>query len=172
MISSVAAFLQYFAGVNDRAMRDVGVLPTEAETWTPPPSAGERAWSIPQIVGHMAASRMFFARAFGGQGWSADPWPEPTRTRAEWKAALESSGRQLAEIVAGGGDERMRTKIQPFDPSDHAISGWRVLMLMVEHDIHHRSQIDTYAGVLGWPVAHIFGRSAEEVGLAAGRSST
>lgn len=48
--------------------------------------------------------------------------------------------------------------------SDGALSGWRVLMMMVEHDIHHRSQIDTYAGVNGWPVPDIYGRSAETIG--------
>ena len=37
-------------------------------------------------------------------------------------------------------------------------------MMMVEHDIHHRSQIDTYAGINGWPVPDIYGRSAETIG--------
>ena len=36
--------------------------------------------------------------------------------------------------------------------SDGALSGWRILMMMLEHDIHHRSQIDTYAGINGWDV--------------------
>jgi len=34
----------------------------------------------------------------------------------------------------------------------------------LQHDIHHRSQIDTYAGMLGWSVPDIFARSAEQVG--------
>jgi len=29
--------------------------------------------------------------------------------------------------------------------------------------VHHRSQIDTYAGLQGWPVPDIFGRSAESI---------
>ena len=44
------------------------------------------------------------------------------------------------------------------------LSGWRVLMMMLEHDIHHRSQIDTYAGLNGWPVPDIYGRSAQQIG--------
>jgi uncharacterized damage-inducible protein DinB len=47
--------------------------------------------------------------------------------------------------------------------SEGELSGWRVLMMMVEHDIHHRSQIDTYAGLNGWPVPDIYGRSAETI---------
>ena len=48
--------------------------------------------------------------------------------------------------------------------SGGALSGWRVLMMMMEHDIHHRSQIDTYAGLNGWDVPDIYGRSAETIG--------
>src|SRR5438874_9303265 len=43
------------------------------------------------------------------------------------------------------------------------LSGWRVLRMMVPHDIHHRSQIDTYAGLNNWPVPDIYGRSAETI---------
>jgi hypothetical protein len=31
--------------------------------------------------------------------------------------------------------------------------------------VHHRSQIDAYAGLQGWDPPHIYGRSAEQVGL-------
>jgi len=166
VITSIEAFLRYFGGVNRRAIRDVGMLPGEAESWQPPAGSGEGAWNIGAIVGHMAASRGFFGRAYCGTGWAALPWPEPTATRSEWRAALEASAAAFQEQLAGTPDEWLRRKVQPFDTRDAPISGWRLLLLMIEHDIHHRSQIDTYAGVMGWPVAHIFGRSAEEVGLA------
>ena len=41
------------------------------------------------------------------------------------------------------------------------VAGWRVLMMLVEHEVHHRSQIDTYAGLNGWSPPDIFGMSAE-----------
>ncbi|KKL69470.1 hypothetical protein LCGC14_2114660, partial [marine sediment metagenome] len=53
----------------------------------------------------------------------------------------------------------------PLMDTDGSLSGWRLLMMMLEHEIHHRSQIDTYAGLQGWPVPDIYGRSAEQVGL-------
>ena len=34
---------------------------------------------------------------------------------------------------------------------------------MTEHDIHHRSQIDTYAGMNGWDPPDIYGRAAETI---------
>jgi len=166
MIISIEAFLGYFAGVNRRAIRDVGMLPAAAETWKPPEGSGEGAWDIGAIVGHMAASRMFFAGAYCGEGWVARPWSHVTATHDEWRAALEASAADFHGKVAGTPEPWLQRKVAPLEAHDPPVSGWRLLMLMVEHDIHHRSQIDTYAGVMGWQVAHIFGRSAEEVGLA------
>jgi len=36
-------------------------------------------------------------------------------------------------------------------------------MMMLEHEVHHRSQIDTYAGLQGWPVPQIFERTFESI---------
>ena len=49
------------------------------------------------------------------------------------------------------------------DTPGATLKGWRVLMMMMEHDIHHRSQIDTYAGLNGWDPPDIFHRSAETI---------
>jgi uncharacterized damage-inducible protein DinB len=49
------------------------------------------------------------------------------------------------------------------DTPGATLSGWRVLMMHIEHEVHHRSQIDAYAGLEGWPVPDIFGRSAESI---------
>ena len=72
---------------------------------------------------------------------------------------------ELHSALAGTPDAWLSRKAQPLGAGDPPVSGWRLLLMMTEHDVHHRSQIDTYAGVMGWPVAHIYGRSAEEVGL-------
>jgi uncharacterized damage-inducible protein DinB len=169
VIQSIESFVRYFEGVCRRAVRDVRMLPVEAEAWKPSTGAGEGGWSIAQIVEHMAASRLFFATAYRGQGWIANPWPGPTRTREDWQGALQSSAEEVRDQLASTPDEWLWRKVEPMDPKDHPASGWRLLMMMTEHDIHHRSQIDTYAGLMGWPVAQIYGRTAEEVGLAAQR---
>jgi len=49
------------------------------------------------------------------------------------------------------------------DTPGQTLSGWRLLMMMLEHEVHHRSQIDSYAGLEGWSVPDIFGRSAESI---------
>ena len=160
------AFLQYFAGVNRRAVRDIGGLPAAAERWSPPTAAdGERGWTIAQLVAHMAASRLFFAAAYRGEGWHAEPWPAPCRTRDEWVSALNDSAQLMAARLSGTPEDWLTRRLPSIEGGEQRISGWRVLMMGTEHDVHHRSQIDTYAGIAGWEVQQIFGRRAEEVGL-------
>ena len=54
-------------------------------------------------------------------------------------------------------------RIEMIDTPGQSLAGWRLLMMMLEHEVHHRSQIDAYAGLQGWPVPDIFGRSAESI---------
>jgi uncharacterized damage-inducible protein DinB len=161
MLKSIAGFLGYFDAVNRRAMRDIAALPPEADGWTPAAGTGETAWGINTIIGHMAGSRLYFASAYRGDGWISPPAPDVSR-REFWVPALEESGRQLHAALAGTPDTWLNRKVPMID-TDRGLSGWRILLMMLEHDIHHRSQIDTYAGLNGWDVPDIYGRSAERI---------
>lgn len=162
MITTIQEFLRYFDAVHRRAMRDVAALPEEADGWTPPAGEGENAWSINQIVGHMAGSRLYFASAYRGEGWLSPKPPDVSR-REHWLPSLEESATKLRAGLQDTPDEWLTRKVEMID-TDGALSGWRILMMMLEHDIHHRSQLDTYAGLNGWDVPQIFGRAAEQVG--------
>ncbi len=161
MISSIAGFLRYFDAVHRRALRDVAALPTEADGWTPAVGEGEGAWSINTLVGHICGSRLYFASAYCGEGWIS-PIPPDVSNRDQWLPALESTAADLHASLDDTPDSWLERKVRMID-TDAALSGWRVLMMMVEHEIHHRSQIDTYAGLNGWPVPDIYGRSAETI---------
>ena len=165
MISDTGSFLRYFEGVHARTARDVGSLPPEAENWKPPPSTDEESssWGVPDIVRHIAEARLFFAGAFLGEGWIWDPWPDGLARRGEWVPALEKSLAAFSARVADAPEERLSAKVDPIGGEGRALSGWRLLLMMVEHEVHHRSQLETYAGLNGWPVNQLFGRTNEWV---------
>lgn len=162
MITTVPAFLRYFDGVNRRAMRDVAALPPEADGWTPATGEGEKAWSINKLVGHMAGSRLYFASAYSGMGWIS-PAPPDVSSRDRWLPALEASHAEFRSLLDDTPDSWLERRIDMID-SEATLPGWRLLLMMMEHDIHHRSQIDTYAGMNGWDVPQIYNRSAEAIG--------
>ena len=164
MIADVASFLRYFEGIHARTVRDVGVLPREAESWRPPPSDdAEASWGVPEIVRHIAEARRFFTSAFLGKGWVWDDWPEQLGSRESWVPALDASRDEVVAALGNAPEERLSARVEAIAGEGRPLSAWRLLMMMTEHEVHHRSQIETYAGLNGWPVNQIFGRTNEWV---------
>ena len=164
MITDPDAFLRYFDSIHRRTMRDIEALPAAAESWTPPAGEGENAWSIADIVRHIAESRLYFAKAYWAEGWIFD-WQVPiTESQSSWLPALEASALEFHQRIKDTPLDWLTRRIPMID-TDGALSGWRVLMMMLEHEVHHRSQIDTYSGLQGWDVPQIFDRYREQVGL-------
>jgi uncharacterized damage-inducible protein DinB len=164
VISDIGSYLRYFDAVHRRTARDISALPAEAEGWKPSRGEGENAWGIGEIIRHLAGSRMYFASAYRNEGWLQD-WPVPmTAVQSTWLQGLEASAAEFHRRLEGTPDEWLQRRIHMID-TDGSLSGWRILMMMLEHEVHHRSQIDSYAGLQGWPVPDIFGRSAEAIGL-------
>ena len=79
-----------------------------------------------------------------------------------WLPWLQASAARFAALLRETPDGWLTRRIEMID-SPGSLSGWRILMMMLEHEIHHRSQVDTYAGLQGWPVPDIFERSAETI---------
>ena len=163
VITDVASFVSWFEGVHRRTLRDVRLLPAEAETWVPPTGDGEAAWGIPQLVRHTAEARPYFGSAFAGDGWVWDPWPDEVTGPETWVTALERSMELLRDRVGGVPDDRLREKVALISTDDFEVSAWRILMMMAEHEVHHRAQMSAYAGLKGWPVAQTFDRTNEWV---------
>lgn len=161
MLASIQDFVRYFEGINRRAIRDVSALPPEAEGWRPPAGDGEQGWEIGQLVQHIVDTRRMFLSVYRGEGWVMDlPQALP---RERWVVELETSGAELAEALRASPDDWLQRRVPAIEGSGATLAGWRALMSMVEHEVHHRSQIDTYAGINGWQVPQIFNRTAEEV---------
>ena len=167
MFTDIDGFLRYFRSVNRRAVRDVTALPPEADGWTPMGSAGatlegEGAWSINKLIGHMCGSRLYFASAYRRQGW-VSPEPPDVSSPELWAPALDASFEEFSRLVTEVGPDGLSRQIEMIDTPGATLSGWRLLMMMLEHDVHHRSQIDTYAGLNGWDPPDIYFRSAETI---------
>ena len=162
MITDIASYLRFFDSVRRRTERDVAALPSDAAAWRPPAAAGEAGWSIGDIVGHIGGSRLYFASAYRGEGWISTPPSVDRADQQTWLPWLRSSADQFVARLRETPSEWLTRRVEMIDTAG-SLSGWRLLMMMLEHEVHHRSQIDTYAGLQGWPVPDIFERSAETI---------
>ena len=163
MITDIVAYLRFFDSVRRRTERDFAALPPAAAAWRPPAAEGESGWSIGQIVSHIGVSRLYFASAYRGEGWvwgesEADAADQPT-----WLPWLERSAERFDSLLRETPADWLTRRVEMIDTPGATLSGWRVLMMHIEHEVHHRSQIDAYAGLEGWPVPDIFNRSAESI---------
>ncbi|MGH7357051.1 MAG: DinB family protein [Candidatus Rokuibacteriota bacterium] len=161
MITDMASYLRFFDSVRRRTERDVAALPPQAAAWRPPVVNGETGWSIGDIVSHIGGSRLYFASAYRGEGWIFPPESDRADQRT-WLPWLQTSAERFVALLRDTPETWLTRRIEMIDTAG-SLSGWRLLMMMVEHEVHHRSQIDTYAGLEGWPVPHIFERSFEAV---------
>ena len=163
MITDIGSYLGFFDSLRRRTERDVAALPPAAVDWTPPAIEGETGWTIGQIVGHIGGSRLYFASAYRNEGWIWHEQPMDPRDQSTWLPCLEASASRFAALLKDTPDAWLTRRIEMIDTPGRSLSGWRLLMMMLEHEVHHRSQIDSYAGLMGWPVPHIFGRSRESI---------
>jgi uncharacterized damage-inducible protein DinB len=163
VISDLGTYLRFFDSVRRRTERDIAALPAAAAAWRPPIIAGEVGWSIGQIVGHIGVARLYFANAYRNEGWlwqTAECDPDDQRTWLPW---LTASAERYVDLLKDTPEAWLHRRIDMIDTPGATLSGWRLLMMMIEHEVHHRSQIDAYAGLNGWPVPDIFNRSAEAI---------
>ena len=161
MLTSIDAYLHYFEGIHERSLRDILALPPAAAGWAPPAGEGEASWSVDQLVAHIATTRRYFVRAYRGEGWSSPPDPD-TSDPAHWPLVIEASAGDVRRALRGTPAAWLERTV-PRLGTGEPLAGWQILMFLAEHEIHHRSQIDSYAWLNGWLPPQIYGRSWEDV---------
>ncbi len=158
MLQSVGAFIEYFDGIRRRTLNYVQTIPADRFEWSP--RAGEMTCG--DLVRHIAAAeKMFAGVAVGGE------WKYAGHGRAlagDLDAAIAYLDACHAEAMA-----RLR-ETSDADLSlprpalkGHPIKAWRWLMAMVEHEVHHRSQLAVYLAQMGVEPPQIYGLKVEEI---------
>jgi uncharacterized damage-inducible protein DinB len=158
-IQSAAQFLEYWNTLRGRTRRVVQCIPPERLEWTY--RSGQ--FSLGDIVRHLAAiERYMYAETVAGR---------PSRYTGCGRGLADGYGAVLAffdrldresrEIIAGLSDADLAGRCQT--PAGVAITTWKWLRAMCEHEIHHRGQIYLMLNHLEVPTPPLFGLTSEEV---------
>jgi uncharacterized damage-inducible protein DinB len=134
MLGSVGEFTRYFDGVRRRTWAAVDRVSPELLDWAPRP--GEMTCGA--IVRHVAGAERFFVTK-----------------------VMDSVHRAQMGRLAGLPDEALRAPRRDLDGG--TVKAWRVLMAMVEHEVHHRSQLDCYLAEAGVEPPQVYGWRMEDV---------
>ena len=158
-IRSVERFLEYWSSVRGRTRRVVTCIPPERLEW----SHRAGAFSFGDLVRHLATiERFMYAETVAGR---PSRYPGCGRELADgYDAVLAYFDRLDAEardIFGELSDADLQRKCRT--PAGTAITTWKWLRAMVEHEAHHRGQIYLMLGILGVPTPALFGLTSEEV---------
>jgi uncharacterized damage-inducible protein DinB len=171
MIATVAGFVDYFEGVRRRTRDFVAVVPAERVDWAP--RDGE--YTCGDIVRHVAATETMFVGAVVDGRWHYAGHDRAVAPTLETALAHLDAGHVAAAGRLRGLADRVLGETRPsLEPGARPVRAWRLLLAMVEHEVHHRSQLASYLTWMGIEAPDIFGLGVEDVerltAHAAGRS--
>jgi uncharacterized damage-inducible protein DinB len=157
VIRSVADFIRYFEGVRRRTWVAVDQVTPALVGWRPRPDE----WSCGAIVRHLAGAERFFVARVADGRWTDDLDPGPERDLAVTRALLADGHASEMARLATVPDARLEEPIR--DLEGQTMRLWRFLMAMVEHEVHHRSQLDCWLAAAGAAPPQLYGYRMEDV---------
>ena len=158
-ITDIAAFLAYYQNVRARTRRLLPLLPPDQLEWTYQPGK----FTLGDQVRHIAAIEryLYVETLLGRPSRYAGCGPELARGYEATVAFFDRCHAETLELLAAGPPARLQQKCYPL--GGPAITGWKWLRLLPEHEIHHRGQLYVYLGLLGVTTPPIFGLTSEAV---------
>jgi uncharacterized damage-inducible protein DinB len=158
-IRSVGQFLEYWDGLRGRSRRVVTCIPPERLEW----SHRAGAFTLGDLVRHLATiERYMYAETVAGH---PSRYPGCGRDLADgYEAVLAYFDRlndEAKDIIGALSDAELQRKCQT--PAGVAITTWKWLRAMCEHEAHHRGQIYLMLGMLEVATPPLYGLTSEEV---------
>ncbi len=152
-IRSAEGFLTYFETVRERTLRVTRAIPPDQIEWTCRP--GE--FTFGDLARHIVAvERYVFAEAvLGKQSLYTGYGRELADGYDNVLAYMDRLHRESVDIFRSISNEDLLKKGRSVDGA--AVTAWKLLRGMIEHEAHHRGQMYVYLGILGVPAPPLFG---------------
>lgn len=150
--------VSHFDNVRKRTLNYLAVVPEELFDWRP----NDEKFSIGDIVRHLGSTELMFYHLIKEGEWKynghgkekGETMQEAVRYLAECHETVMAGLRQLS-------DEQLSRKVKNL--VGYEASAWRYLMVMAEHEIHHRGQLSAYLQMNKIDPPQIFGLKIEQV---------
>ena len=157
MIASVTDFIRYFESIRRRTWAVVDRVTPDLIDWAP--RAGE--FTCGEIVRHLAGAERFYVAKVIDDRWTSDLEPGPPLDHAATRELLTRVHKEEMAHLATLPDAELAASRR--DLEGGTVRGWRFLMAMVEHEVHHRSQLDAWLAEAGVEPPQLYGYRMEDV---------
>ena len=158
MLQNVNRFIDYFEGIRRRTLHFIDAIPADRIDWFP--SDGE--FSFGDLIRHLAATEDMFVGALVDGKWKyAGHKIQEKQERDVAVRLLKSTHQEAMKRLATLSDSALHESRPSL--SGQEVKTWRLLMAMVEHEVHHRSQIAMYLTLVKIKPLHIYGLGVEDV---------
>lgn len=146
----------YVERVHDRTYEAVALVTDDLAGWRPP----HGGWSIGEMVTHIANARLMNAGNILGRGFSyAGHEPPPRATAQVLRRHLEfTSTRTLEWLRQARLDGAASTLAGDTVPAYMPVFGG-----LIEHEVHHRSQLCEYLAMAGVEPPPLYGLHEEDL---------
>jgi uncharacterized damage-inducible protein DinB len=148
--------IAHVGGVHARTFEAAEKVTDALVSWRPEP--GE--FSAGELVVHIANTRVMNAGTIAGEQTRYRGHELPPAGDRDYllQLLLRTSKKSIARLVGADLEAQVRTL------SGASVPGWRILLLgLVEHEVHHRSQLCDYLGAAGAEPPALYGLHAEEL---------
>ena len=158
-VETIGSFLEYFEKIRGRTLRVIECIPRDRIDW----AHAEARWTFADLIRHLAATErfMFTENALGKPsrypGHGADLADEYDAVMTY----LQEMHDESVGLLQGLSDADLAKKCTT--PGGGAITVWKWLRAMVEHETHHRGQIYLMLGILGVETPPLYGLTEEQV---------
>ncbi len=158
MINDVDEFVKFLDGLRKRTMQYVHIVPDSILEWKPV----KNKFTSGDLLRHLGSAQLMFLNVFEHGKWT---YPGHGRDKGEnieeITHYLEKCHTWFEKGLISLGNELLKKRV----PTLHGyeVSSWRIMMAMVEHEIHHRGQLSTYLQMNKIDPPQIFGLKIEQV---------
>ena len=160
MMQSTVDFIKYFEGIRRRTLNYIRVIPPDRLDWAPK----EGEFTCADIIRHFSVSERMFARVAMEGRWKYEGHEMGEKQSLdELIAQLEITHAGVMEKLKQFPDQELNTLRYGPQGEGKPIQARRWLMMMAEHEIHHRSQLAVYLSLMDVQPPHIFGLGVEDL---------
>lgn len=158
-ITDINSFLRYYGRIKERTKRLFAYIPEDKIEWT----YQEGKFTIGDIIRHLATiERHMYAEnvqlkdsRYNGCGIN---YASGYKETIQFYNDLHQESVAIFSQLSTADLQRKCTT-----PGGVAITTWKWLRAMVEHEVHHRAQLYIYLGMLNIKTPPLYGLTAEEV---------